>query len=142
MASLTQLAFACVTLYRARGDQIDRFGYAAFGLTVIPYAIMSFVNFIANILVPEYSALYMVHSDIMDEAEARGAKFDGAVGRLEITPDKKDELELEFESVSQEGREVRFRDPGGIRLGRRSLRRAARIRGTILRSASAARREP
>lgn len=38
LASIIQLVFAVSTLYRTRGDQIERYGYAAFGLTVMPYA--------------------------------------------------------------------------------------------------------
>lgn len=49
---LVQAIWATSTLYRARGDQIDRYGYAAFGLTVTPYAFMSVLNIIANISNP------------------------------------------------------------------------------------------
>lgn len=61
-ASLIQLGFSTYTLYRTRGDQIDKFGYASFGLTTIPYAYMSLVNLFApfnGTRIPRY-----VHSRI------------------------------------------------------------------------------
>lgn len=84
IASIIQLGYAMVTLYRTRGDQIEQYGYAAFGLTVLQYAVMSLVNLLANILTPDYPALCMVRSEIMEEAEGRGGKFDGMVGRIEM----------------------------------------------------------
>lgn len=83
-ASVIQLTFAAVTLYETRGDQINKYVYAAFGLTMIPYDVMSFVNFIANMLTPDCPALYMVRSDIMSEVEARGANFDGTIGFVAV----------------------------------------------------------
>lgn len=35
LVAMAQLLFAVATLYRARGDQIARYGYAAFGLTMV-----------------------------------------------------------------------------------------------------------
>jgi hypothetical protein len=77
-----QLVYAVVTLYQSRGNQIDTFGYSAFGLTVIPYALMSLVNLIGSLVTPDYHALHLVASDVMEEAIRRGACFDGVVGRL------------------------------------------------------------
>jgi len=88
LASLAQLCFAIATIYRARGDQLDQYGYAAFGLTVIPYAWMSLVNILANLIRPQYSSVYLVESILMDEArQAEGAVFDITVGRLDENPD-------------------------------------------------------
>lgn len=83
LIALVQSAYALVTLYRARGDQITQFGYAAFGLTVAPYAVMSIINLIGNLCRPEYPSLYMVESSVMDEARGRGGLFEGAVGRVQ-----------------------------------------------------------
>jgi len=80
--AIFQTVNAAVTLYRARGDQIDQYGFAAFGLTVIPYTIMSFLNLMAQIATPDYSALFMVETPEMLEARERGGKFDGVVGRV------------------------------------------------------------
>ena len=80
--AIVQTIYASITLYRARGDQIQRYGYAAFGLTVLPYLIMSIMNLFATSLVPDYSALYIVRSLELDEAITAGAQVDGAVGRI------------------------------------------------------------
>lgn len=44
LVAILQLTYATYTLVQTKGDQIDRFGYAAFGLTVAPYLIVSFIN--------------------------------------------------------------------------------------------------
>ena len=80
--AIMQTVYAAITLFRTRGNQIQVFGYAAFGLTVTPYIVMSVVNLIAQIATPDYDALFLVRSDIMDEAEKRGGVFDGIVGKL------------------------------------------------------------
>ena len=83
LVAILQALYACVTLYETRGDQIERYGYAAFGLTVAPYLVMSIVNLIGTVLTPDYSTLFMVESNIMEEARERnGACFVGAVGKL------------------------------------------------------------
>jgi hypothetical protein len=46
--AILQTVSAGWTLYKTRGDQIERYGFASFGLTVTPYLIMSVVNFIAQ----------------------------------------------------------------------------------------------
>jgi len=80
--AIVQLMFACFTLYRTRGAQVENYGYAAFGFTVIPYAIMSVINLTANLLTPEYPTLFMVHSDGMDLATEEHNEFDGVVGTI------------------------------------------------------------
>ncbi|KAJ7645174.1 hypothetical protein DFH06DRAFT_595433 [Mycena polygramma] len=83
LVSLGQAVYAFYTLYQARGDQISRYGYAAFGLTVLPYAAMSTINLVGAILTPEFPSMYLVQSDTLLEAQDRlGAKFEGVVGRL------------------------------------------------------------
>ncbi|KAF2178075.1 hypothetical protein K469DRAFT_719226 [Zopfia rhizophila CBS 207.26] len=82
--SVAQTIYAAITLYRARGNQIELYGYAAFGLTVTPYIIMSILNLLGQLATPDYPTFYMVHSEEMDEARRRGAYFDGVVGSLSI----------------------------------------------------------
>ncbi|KAF1979556.1 hypothetical protein BU23DRAFT_445717, partial [Bimuria novae-zelandiae CBS 107.79] len=82
LIALVQSGYALMTLYRSRGDQIAQFGYAAFGLTVAPYAVMSVMNLLGNLCRPDYASLYIVESSIMDEARRRGGVFEGAVGRV------------------------------------------------------------
>ena len=80
--ALFQALYASATLYETRGDQIERYGYTAFGLTVAPYLVMSIINLIGTVLTPDYSTIFMVESEIMEEARQRhGASFRGAVGK-------------------------------------------------------------
>jgi len=84
--AVAQTIGAAFTLYRSRGDQITRYGFAAYGLTVVPYIIMSIVNLAAQIATPDYSTLYMVESLEMDEARRQGGTFEGTVGALQAFP--------------------------------------------------------
>ncbi|KAF2195652.1 hypothetical protein K469DRAFT_699248 [Zopfia rhizophila CBS 207.26] len=83
VVAIAQTSYASLTLFRSRGDQIERYGYAAFGLTVAPYVVMSIMNLLGNLCRPDYASLYMVESTIMDEARERGAVFCGTVSRIE-----------------------------------------------------------
>ena len=112
-----QTLYASATLYQTRGDQIQRYGYAAFGLTVTPYLLMSIVNLLSTMLTPDYQCLYLVRSEIMDEAARRvGARFEGMVATLrsdarkvrhyvEFTIDEHDSIFIRnpTESISQRG---------------------------------------
>ena len=81
--AVVQTTYASVILFKAREDQIERYRYASFGLTVIPYILMSTVNiFCGAILVPDYATVYLVHSLESDEAMETGGQIDGVVGRL------------------------------------------------------------
>jgi hypothetical protein len=82
LISIIQVTSSVLTIYRARERQLEIYGYAAFGLSVIPYAVMSIVNLLGTIACPEYTYLYIVHSAVLDEAVARGALVDGIVGTL------------------------------------------------------------
>jgi hypothetical protein len=82
--SIGQILFGVYTLYRARGDQLQEYGYAAFGLTVLPYAWMSLVNLLANLATPSYPCLFMIWTPEMDAAIAAGARIDGVVGTLDV----------------------------------------------------------
>ncbi|KAE9374112.1 hypothetical protein N431DRAFT_481414 [Stipitochalara longipes BDJ] len=82
LASIFQLLFSYYTVYRHQGNQIQQWGYVSFFFTPLPYAVMSFCNGISNLLTPDYARLYMVHSEIMEEAEKAGGAFDGVVGRI------------------------------------------------------------
>lgn len=82
--SLAQAISGAYALYRARGSQIERYGYAAFGLTVIPYLVISIINFTGSLLSGEYETIFLVHSSIMDEMIARGGFSDGTVGSVDV----------------------------------------------------------
>ncbi|KAJ7128528.1 hypothetical protein C8R44DRAFT_979201 [Mycena epipterygia] len=82
-AGVVQAIYSSFTLFSARGAQIHQYGYAAFGLTVLPYTVMTLVNLVGNLLTPDYSTLYLVESDVLLEAQKRsGAVFEGIVGKL------------------------------------------------------------
>ncbi|KAI8291482.1 hypothetical protein K4K56_006518 [Colletotrichum sp. SAR 10_98] len=122
LASIIQLIFAISTLYRTRGDQIERYGYAAFGLTVIPYAWMSLINLVGNAICPQYDKIYVVSSRALRDlqlARKEGSqdsqtqdqtqwRVDGTVGRLEDHWDeqlcKAFEYCREHEGAEQTGR--------------------------------------
>jgi hypothetical protein len=83
LIAVFQTIYASITLFQTRGDQINRYGYAAFGLTVTPYVIMSLINLLGNILTPDYPAVHLVENDVMVEAAKRqGARFEGMVGHM------------------------------------------------------------
>lgn len=83
--SVTQTISGAYALYKARGSQIERYGFAAFGLTVIPYIVISLINFAGSLLSSEYETIFLVHSSIMDEMIARGGFSDGTVGSVDGT---------------------------------------------------------
>lgn len=86
MIAIFQTLYASFTLYNARGDQIQHYGYTAFGLTVVPYICMSIINLASTLLTPDYPTMYLVESEAMQEAKKRhGAKFKGVVGRIRTT---------------------------------------------------------
>ncbi|KAL0636978.1 hypothetical protein Q9L58_004081 [Maublancomyces gigas] len=47
--------------YNYNLPQIVKFGYAAYQLTIIPYAIMSLINLVASLCQPEFPTLFLVH---------------------------------------------------------------------------------
>jgi hypothetical protein len=98
LIAVLQFTYATVTLVQTtRGAQIDTYGYAAFGLTVVPYAMMSLVNLMSALTTPSYSTLFMVNNEVMDEAIRHGARFDGVVGRL--CPDSLSGMDIAIISV-------------------------------------------
>jgi hypothetical protein len=84
LIAIFQTVYASLVLLETRGDQIERYGYAAFGLTVIPYVIMSLVNLVGSITTPEYRAVYMARNRVMEEAARReSGRFEGMIGYLD-----------------------------------------------------------
>ena len=85
LVALGQAILAIRTLYQTRGDQIDRYGYASFGLTVAPYAIMSIINLLGALSRPDYDAVYLIGSPTMIEERRRkglDGYYDGIVGEV------------------------------------------------------------
>ena len=89
LAALFQAILSIQTLYETRGDQINLYGFAPFGLTVAPYAIMSLVNLLGALSRPKYDAVYLVGSPVMvEERRRKGLEgyYDGVVGEV-LEPD-------------------------------------------------------
>jgi hypothetical protein len=64
---------------------------------------MSLINLAGNLLTPDYQALYLVSSSVMDEAKLRGANFDGVVGRLvEDSSDSRATIEVSSKKVEND----------------------------------------
>jgi hypothetical protein len=98
-AGIAQLIFSCVTLYNARSTQIDKYGYAAFGLYVFPFIFMSIVNIVCIGFIGDYSTLYVIRTPVLLEAERRGGIFDGSVGIVE-----KEILEVNYGRMDRDPR--------------------------------------
>ncbi|KAI1502222.1 hypothetical protein F5X99DRAFT_169933 [Biscogniauxia marginata] len=137
--SLGQLLFAISTLYQSRGDQIATFGYAAFGLTVTPYAWMSFVNLLGNLMCPQYPTMYFVSSPTLiklkgqlkeQETEAE-YPLEGAVGSIGQATD--DALLRRFKTAKSTSSR-------GI-LRKRRLDKNSKIAGQLLDSGTSAQRQ-
>ncbi|KAI5842112.1 hypothetical protein DFP73DRAFT_528074 [Morchella snyderi] len=58
--AMLQIGYGSYELYDAYKGQFERFGYAAYALTVIPYILMSFLNLTASLLQPGYNAMFLV----------------------------------------------------------------------------------
>lgn len=83
LVSVVQIVAALYTLYAAEGAQIARWGYAAYGLSVLPYALMSVMNILSASVVGEYASGHVLRTPVLREAARReGSHFDGAVGAV------------------------------------------------------------
>ncbi|CUS09781.1 unnamed protein product [Tuber aestivum] len=114
-----QIIISVFTLYSSSSDQVHLYGYAAFGFSVIPYTIMSFLNAIANSIEADYDTLFMVESDVMVEAyERTGEEFVGAVAALKQV-DGKVVVDLKFRWSAERGWRAYEVDEDGEEMGRR-----------------------
>ena len=84
VVSIAQVIFSSITIYRARGDQIEKYGYAAYGLSVYPYALMSVANLIKLGVCGRYPYAYVLRTATLVEAEGKGGVFEGAVGNFGV----------------------------------------------------------
>ncbi|OLN98028.1 hypothetical protein CCHL11_06840 [Colletotrichum chlorophyti] len=82
--ALGQAVWGATTLYRTQGDQLERYGYAAFGVTVAPYVFMSLVNLMALLVTPEYNCIYLVHTPDLDKARRHGGRFSGLIASVDL----------------------------------------------------------
>ena len=89
--AIAQVIFSSITIYRTRGDQIEKYGYAAYGLSVYPYALMSLANLIKLAVCGRYPFVYVLRTATLVKAEGDGGVFNGAVGNLEVDRGRGDE---------------------------------------------------
>lgn len=91
LIAVVQTLFAIYTLYNTSLHEVEQFGYAAAGFTVVPFAFMSFIHFLANIACPTFPAMYIVENDVLQALRRRIASenkqmtfyVEGTVGTLE-----------------------------------------------------------
>lgn len=87
IAAVVQAISAGITLYRTRGDQIDRYGFTSFGFTVVPYLVMSVVNFFAQYVyvhpasLPNHNYLQEPVSNLCLSSQFRRAQVQCALHR-------------------------------------------------------------
>lgn len=112
IVAVCQTLYALSTLYKTRGGQIEQFGYAAYGLTVIPYGFMSIVNLVSNIFSSEYSAIFVVETEglrrLRERIEAQGKSRDyfveDTVGKLKEGPQFEEQTEEQTGEMRQRSR--------------------------------------
>jgi hypothetical protein len=108
--AMSQTLVGAVTVYQSRGSQLNTFGYAAFGLTVVPYIVMSIINSFACLVSREYHNLFLVHSDVLDEMLARGGIAEGVIGTVTPPP-------VEFSTGDMERAMTLVEPHSGIEVG-------------------------
>lgn len=83
--SLAHLVVGSYELYLSWANEIPRWGYASYGLSVIPYLLMSACNFICAAYVGSYPCGQLLRTPILDESLARFSSaqsplYDGTIG--------------------------------------------------------------
>ena len=91
VVAIGQVIFSSITIYRALGDQIEKYGYAAYGLSVYPYLLMSVANLIKLAVCGRYPYAYVLRTPTLVEAEGNGGVFEGAVGKLKVNHGEDDD---------------------------------------------------
>lgn len=81
LLSIFQIMFASFTLGISTRHQIPLWGYASYGLSVFPYALMSVMNLICAGLVGGYSSGQILWTPILEES---GGQYDGIIGARKL----------------------------------------------------------
>lgn len=137
LIAIFQTIYASITLYRTRGDQLQRYGYAAFGFTVAPYLVMSLINLASNIFRPDYDTIYLLASEILEEASHRGgARFGGMVGSIAAADPEPGDEEISDATfqIGDDGRifvEINSRNPLLLD-GREAIREASQTKEVFI----------
>lgn len=125
--ALVQLIFAIASTSLSARDTVEKYGYAAYSLTVLPFAAMSISNGLANATSRNYPLRYFAKTLEMSEARRRIENkedvFEGFAGRLpQIEPEEESYwirgtpgngvAWVKFEVASESGRiAVRMKNP-------------------------------
>lgn len=83
--AIIQIAYASYSLAKNTTGDVERNGYTAFSLTVVPYIVMSFINLLGNIATPTYPCVYLLYTSTVEEAQSRGNHIFGCVGFIRET---------------------------------------------------------
>ncbi|KAF8244434.1 hypothetical protein K440DRAFT_636103 [Wilcoxina mikolae CBS 423.85] len=60
LAAIAQTVYGALQLYDSRGHQLEKYGYAAYALTVVPYITISLINLLASLCQPHYQSMLIV----------------------------------------------------------------------------------
>lgn len=66
LAAIAQILYGSFQIFRTSGPGIEKYGYAGYQLTIVPYIIMSLINLLAALCEPEFPAMFLVESDKQD----------------------------------------------------------------------------
>ncbi|KZT69205.1 hypothetical protein DAEQUDRAFT_765741 [Daedalea quercina L-15889] len=86
--SVVQIGIGSYNLYTSRSNEIPRWGYAAYSLSVIPYVIMSVMNLLCAAIVDSYACAQLLRTPILEESLRREAdeygepEYDGTIGTV------------------------------------------------------------
>lgn len=81
LAGLVQILYGSYQLYQSTGPLIEKYGYASYQLTILPYIFMSLINLVAALCEPEFPAMFLV----------RGSVEDGICGEVGIVSSTEDQ---------------------------------------------------
>ena len=98
--AIAQVIFSIITLYRNHGEQVEKYGYAAYSFSVFPYALMSLANLAKLVFCGRYPFMYVLRTKTLVEVEKEGWLFEGAVGNLEVNRGLGDKVANDSQDVN------------------------------------------
>jgi hypothetical protein len=91
LAAIFQTLYSAFELYSSRGHQLEKYGYAAYALTVLSYVMMSLINLVAALFQPQYPSKFIV-------------TYAGKGNESEVTKERRDAGEVKESNVTEEPR--------------------------------------
>lgn len=91
--AIVQVGYSSYSLLQNSHYQMEKYGYAAYPLTTIPFILLSLVNLVANLCQPQYPAMFLVSyqkaegnqqptgKDDKSQPSEGNSTISGAVGR-------------------------------------------------------------